>query len=70
MGGHFLPRNLPEVPAEDMKFGNVNKVKISKEEVLETENVLRSLENNDTIEGRTAGIYANCVHWVYEKLEK
>ena len=70
LGGYFIPRSNPKIKKEDRLYGRVDKVKISAEDVAQTESTLRSLANNETLEGRTAYIYADCVRWVYEQMTR
>ncbi len=65
LGGYILPRSTPK---QETLYGYVNKVKIPAQEVLETEKTLRTLAKGDGIECELAGIYADCVKWVYEKM--
>lgn len=65
LGGYILPRSTPK---QETLYGYVKKVKIPAEDVLKTEKTLRTLENGETLEGSLAGIYADCVKWVYEKM--
>lgn len=70
LGGYFIPRSNSSIKKEDRLYGRVDKVKISVEEVAETESILRTLANSETLEGRIAGIYADCVRWVFEQMTK
>ena len=70
LGGYFLPRSHPRIKREDRAYGRIENVTISADEVGETEKTLRIMAQKQTLEGSLAGIYADCVKWVYDRLSK